>query len=227
MDSWQPFIYTVNNPSAHLTTPLNKGHEALAYLTHIITHYTNLTTTTAFIHAHESGFWNAWHTDAPGHSNVISLSSLNLSFVQEKGYVNLRCDWNPGCLKEHRRNRHVTEEIWGYMFGNDSSSQYQTSLDTGTSKETTSKGLWQSESPIPFPPEIAAPCCAQFAVSASQILLRPKSDYERYRQWIIDTPLNDAKSGRVLEFLWHVIFGMDAVFCPDVGGCYCEVYGRC
>lgn len=58
---------------------------------------------------------------------------------------------------------------------------------------------------------MGAACCAQFAVSRNRVLERPLSDYEALRQWVVDTPLSDARSGRVLEFLWHVIFGMDAV----------------
>ena len=58
---------------------------------------------------------------------------------------------------------------------------------------------------------VGAACCAQFAVSNKQVLVRPLGDYVRFREWIIDTEKSDAKSGRVLEFLWHVIFGKDAV----------------
>lgn len=61
------------------------------------------------------------------------------------------------------------------------------------------------------PGEVGAACCAQFAISKDRVLQRPLSDYEGFRKWVIDTELNDAMSGRVLEFLWHVIFGMDAV----------------
>lgn len=77
------------------------------------------------------------------------------------------------------------------------------------------------------PEEVGAACCAQFAVSRERVLQRPKSDYEGFREWVVETEKNDAKSGRVMEFLWHVIFGMDAVYCPDEKQCYCDVYGRC
>ena len=40
---------------------------------------------------------------------------------------------------------------------------------------------------------------------------RPVGDYERFREWVVETEKSDAKSGRVMEFLWHVIFGMEAV----------------
>ncbi len=57
----------------------------------------------------------------------------------------------------------------------------------------------------------AAACCAQFAVSKEQVLRRPVEDYIRFRDWVVHTEKNDAKSGRVMEYLWHVIFGKDSV----------------
>jgi len=221
LPDWQAHIYVVNNASAPLTTPYNKGHESMAYLTYIIDNYDTLPSTIAFIHAHEEGWWKAWHTDAPSHSNAISLTSLNLTHVQSQGYVNLRCDWKPGCLKAHRENAHVTEEIWDFLFGyEDANSTLSLSQDND--------GDWElARIPPPFPAEIGAPCCAQFAVSSEQIRRRKRWEYERYRQWVIETPLTDAKSGRTMEFLWHIIFGKEAVFCPDPDVCHCEVYGRC
>jgi hypothetical protein len=78
------------------------------------------------------------------------------------------------------------------------------------------------------PKEVGAACCAQFAVSREQVLQRPRDDYIKFRQWVIDTEKDDASSGRVMEFLWHVIFGQE-VFCscPDEELCYCQVYGKC
>ncbi|KAL8817884.1 MAG: hypothetical protein Q9223_003365 [Gallowayella weberi] len=193
--SWQHAIYTVNpssnTPNTTLTTPQNKGHESMAYLTYIIDHYTSLPRTLAFIHPHRLGFRNAWHTDTPFHSNADSLRTLNIPFVQNNGYVNLRCNWNPGCKKAHRKNKHITPEVWAEVF----------------------KGLSKASFQQPgfVPGEVGAACCAQFAVSRERVLERPKSDYEGLRRWVMETELSDAQSGRVLEFLWHVIFGMEAV----------------
>ena len=195
--SWQAAIYTVN-PSPNttedtaLTTPMNKGRESMAYLSYIIENYAKLPSTLAFIHSHRSGFLSAWHTDTPLHDNVDALRSLQIPFVQQNGYVNLRCKWNPGCLEAHRHNAHVTPEVWKDVFA-------------GTSTEENAQGHELA------PTLVGAACCAQFAVSKDQVLARPLSDYERFREWIIDTEKSDAKSGRVLEFLWHVIFGKDAV----------------
>lgn len=194
--SWQAAIYTVNpspnnsTSSTILTTPLNKGRESMAYLTYIIDHYSSLPSTLVFLHSHRSGFLTAWHTDTPLHDNVDALRSLQLPFVQKNGYVNLRCNWNPGCLEAHRYNAHVTPDVWKDVFA-------------GTSTEGKEEGG--------VPTLVGAACCAQFAVSKGQVQARPLGDYERFREWIVDTEKSDARSGRVLEFLWHVIFGKDAV----------------
>ncbi|KAL9600679.1 MAG: hypothetical protein Q9219_003009 [cf. Caloplaca sp. 3 TL-2023] len=197
LPDWQHAIYTVNpsspNTTTALTTPLNKGHESMAYLTYIIDHYTSLPSTLTFIHPHRRGFLEAWHTDTPLHDNVHALRSLRLPFVQENGYANLRCNWNPGCKSAHRKNAHVTRDVWHEIFGNAS---YSIS------------GLGGEED---VPKEVGAACCAQFAVSRERVLKRPRGDYEAFRRWVVQTEENDAKSGRVLEFLWHVIFGMEAV----------------
>ena len=175
------------NITSGLTTPMNKGHEAMAYLSYIIDNYGALPSTLAFIHSHRDGFLSAWHTDTPLHDNVDALRSLQLPFVQDNGYVNLRCNWNPGCLEAHRDNAHVTPDVWDDVF-------------EGTSTEK-----------MQFPLKVGAGCCAQFAVSKDQVQKRPLNDYKHFRDWIEDTEKSDAKSGRVMEFLWHVIFGKEGV----------------
>ena len=177
LTSWQRAIYTVNpspNSPANntLTTPLNKGHEAMAYLTYIIENFNSLPSTMAFIHPHRSSFLSAWHTDTPLHSNIDSLNSLSLPFVQKNGYANLRCNWNPGCLPSHRKNAHVTPTVWRDIFSGTS---------TGDSTGLTAP-----------PAEVGAACCAQFAVSAKRVRERPLKDYEHFRQWIVETSLTDA-----------------------------------
>lgn len=170
---------------------MNKGRESLAYLSYVIDNYANLPSTLVFLHSHRS----AWHIDTPLHDNVVALQSLQIPFVQRNGYVNLRCNWHPGCLEAHRHNAHVTPEVWKDVFA-------------GTSTEEKGQEHTLNEQ---APTLVGAACCAQFAVSKNQVLVRPLSDYVRFREWIIDTEESDAKVGRVLEFLWHVIFGKEAV----------------
>ena len=127
---------------------------------------------------------------------MSTLSILSkIPYVHENGYANLRCNQNPGCIMEHWKNKFVTPDIWQKIFN-------------GTS---TYKGGNHDA-----PPYIAAACCAQFAVSRTRVLERPLSDYEHFRQWLFDTDLTDIYSGRAFEYLWHVIFGMQAIQCVSL-----------
>jgi hypothetical protein len=177
--SWQTAIYTVDDPNAALRTPANKGHESMAYLTYLIDHYDALPSIVVFLHPHRDGFFAAWHTDMRNHNNIDALGHLRLDHVKRMGYVNLRCNWNPGCLDGHREKAMITPEMWRDLFG-----------------------------PLAKRPAlIAAPCCAQFAVTSEQIRQRPREDYIRLRRWVLETELKDALSGRVLEYIWHIVFG--------------------
>ena len=194
----------------------------MAYLTYIIDNYYQLPSTIAFLHSHRSGFLQAWHVDSPLHDNVAAMQALQLDHVQRNGYVNLRCNWNPGCMKSHLDNKHVTPDVFQQVFENTSTPPFnETSAAAGISTRD------DKQKQLVIPSQVGAACCAQFAVSRTQVLQRPLDDYIQFRQWVLDTEKNDARSGRVMEFLWHVIFGKEAVYCPDEEVCYCEVYGRC
>ncbi|KAL9055154.1 MAG: hypothetical protein Q9162_003732 [Coniocarpon cinnabarinum] len=215
LPTWLPYVYTVDDPLADLHTPKNKGREALAYLTYIIENYENLAKTVAFIHSHKDGYPQAWHTDDNDYSNVNALRRLKTDYVQEQGFVNLRCVTDIGC----------PAEIRPYRFTRD---------DTPPDPEKEAVELAFLEAyPLFFPelekaPEtIASACCAQVAASSAQIRKRPKVDYERIRDWILETGLSDDQAGRVMEYSWHVMFGKDAVFCPHMAECWCKVYGEC
>jgi len=175
----------------------------MAYLTYIIDNYNSLPSIIAFLHSHRSGFLGAWHTDTPMHDNVYAMEHLQLDFVRRNSYVNLRCKWNPGCIKAQRR-KHITNEEWQAVFNNTSTPPPRDTATSGLALET-------EEKTFSMPAEVAAACCAQFVVSRQQVLKRPREDYVSFRRWITDTELSDAKSGRVMEYLWHVIFGMEAV----------------
>lgn len=212
----------------------------MAYLTYIVENYSSLPSTIAFLHSHRRGFLKAWHTDTPLHDNVYAMRNLQLGWVQENGYVNLRCKWNPGCLEAHRRGqnmKHITAEVWETIFNNTSTPpvlREEYGADALLENEEGGKGgiaaaaageeddyvagsmgglITQSDGTPGFlmPARVGVACCAQFVVSRAQVQKRPLSDYERFRQWVMETELDDAKSGRVMEYLWHIIFGMDVV----------------
>ncbi|KAL9116138.1 MAG: hypothetical protein Q9227_000507 [Pyrenula ochraceoflavens] len=205
LPDWQNAIYHVEDPHAYYHVPMNKGKEAMAYLTFIIDFYEKLPSIIAFVHSHLDGFPAAWHTDRTGYSNVKSLNELHLDYVRKEGYANLRCNWAPGCPDEVQPFREPSQtelearmrEVWRTFFGNE----------------------------IEIPKIIAAACCSQFAVSREQIRQRRKEDYERYRQWLVDTDLDNDTSGRIFEFLWHVIMGREPVHCPELFPCYMNTYG--
>jgi hypothetical protein len=204
LQDWQSAIYDIDTENAHNTSTLdpltnstlrtlrNKGMEANAYLAYIVQNYNNLPSTIAFIHPHKDGYPIAWHTDNNEHSNVVSLQTLNINFIQSNGYANLRCVNDPGCPHEvmpfrnppedHRTIEAAMPDAWRDLFNN-----------------------------TDVPHILATPCCAQFAVSSEQVRKRPLEAYQKYYMWLMETPLKDETSGRVFEYLWHILFGQDPV----------------
>lgn len=205
LPDWQSAVYVVDNPSAPLHPPKNKGHEVMVYLSYIIDHYDKLADVVAFMHSHQF----AWHNDDlfSGDAAVL-LRRLNLARVVREGYMNLRCGWGPGCpdwmhpgaLEENSEKQEETmlARSWGEIFPDD-----------------------------PIPDVLAQPCCAQFAVSKERILAIPKARFVFYRDWVLRTELSDYISGRVWEHLWHVVFTGQNVMCPKEHVCYCDGYGIC
>lgn len=150
-----------------------------------------------FMHSHQNHKHGTRDLEFVGieYDNVEALKALNLEYVKKTGFANLRCLNNPGCPNEIQPFRPEAEKVplrpqeaampsaWTALFGNATS----------------------------VPKVIAAPCCAQFAVSRAQVLKRKKEEYERFLTWLYDTSLDDFTSGRVFEYLWHVIFGREPV----------------
>lgn len=173
----------------------NKGKESAVYLQYLIDHYHALPSLLVFLHAHRDGYPRAWHTEFAEHSNVRTVQMLQSDFVLRSGYANLRCTHSPGCPDEIRPFR-----------------DQGPGPDDSRPQEPAFAIAWREMFNTSLVPEvIAAPCCSQFAVSRDQVLKRPLSDYERFRRWVFDTDLEDDISGRVMEYMWHVIFGRDPV----------------
>lgn len=188
------FEYNVSEPNnldARLQFPGVKGHEAVVYLSYIIDNYDDLPWSTFFIHGHRE----AWHQED---DIVRIIRGLNLISLARQGYISLRCDWYPSCPAE-MRPVHGDAIVWG----------------PGVHRKSTEAaiaGNWKLLFPgVKLPETIASPCCAQFAVTRQAILRRPKTDYERLRDWLMGSLLEDDISGRVLEKLWAYIFTGEAV----------------
>jgi len=202
------YIVDQDDPSK-FRIPRNKGHEAMVYLSYIIDHYYNLSDTTIFMHPHLV----AWHNNDLLDSNALTtLKHLSDDHVARVGYFNTRCHHEPGCPDWLRLDRPDSE------------------LDTHRKMEekSFSTAVWQELHPgAPLPHAISQPCCAQFAVSRERIQANPRSEYIRYRQWLLNTPLDDIMSGRVMEYTWQYLFTGQPEVCPAMNTCYCDGYGVC
>ena len=204
-------IYVVNDddPNARLRIPKNKGHEAMVYLTYIIDHYDELPDTVLFFHPHQG----TWHNNILNDlDTAVTIRRLNDAHVARKGYFNSRCHHDPGCPDWLHLDRPEAE--WDLVKKNEE--RYFTSK------------VWRELHPFdPLPTSISQPCCAQFAVSRDRIRAQPRSEYVRYRDWLLWTKLEDDISGRIMEYSWQYIFTGQSEFCPPQHECYCDGYGIC
>lgn len=145
-----------------------------------------------FLHSHRDGLLAGWHIDTMDYSNVDSVRALQKEFVQQAGYVNLRCQLSPGCPSAIQPFRQPP--------------------NPESKGEAHYAAAWKELFPgEPVPKEVAGPCCSQFAVSREQILQRPHSDYQRMYDWVMNNELPDDVTAAIMEYSWHIIFGKDPV----------------
>lgn len=198
-------IYVVDDRKAPLHPPKNKGHEVMVYLSYIIDFYEKLPDVSIFMHAHQ----RAWHNNELLDSDAAQMvRSLSPERVTRKGYMNLRCHWDPGCPSwlhpgaidrdYNKQEEHLLATSWAELFPQDL-----------------------------VPTVLSQPCCAQFAVSRERIQSLPKQRYVYMRDWVLRTELNDYLSGRVFEYVWQFIFSGSPTHCPAMNACYCDGYGIC
>lgn len=206
LPSWRTEIYHVDDPEAALIVATNKGREAMVYLSYIIDNYDHLPDHALFTHANRF----QWHNDDPDYDGLQVLRKLNLSYVETQGYVNLRCTWTLGCPVEI----HPFDDEGNQDDYKKTASVYKQSFEE----------LLPGE---PVPEAVGQSCCAQFAVTKSAIRSRSRAAYQQMRQWLLDTTLPDHVSGRVFEYLWHIIFRTTPIFCPNADVCYCKLFGLC
>lgn len=200
-------IYVVNDASAPLHTPANKGHEAMAYLTYLIDSYDSLPSISIFMHGHRT----TWHNnDLLALSSASMIRFLRPEKVLKDGYMNLRCHWNPGC-PDHLH-------------------PFATEYDEDKAEELLVKDAWMQVFQVDeteVPEILAQPCCSQFAVTAERIRQVPRERYIRFRDWLMSSDLDDYVTGRLFEYFWQYIFNQTSVLCPDPRICYCEGFGVC
>jgi len=169
-----------------LQPKVNKGREALVYLTFIIDHYHNLPSLTAFVHAD----WDQWHNDVLSHLEYI-LPSLRLTHLYKSGYTNLRCQHIPGCPIAVNPKNPTQQDIRKHDVRAYFADIYMEIFDVPYSE---------------VPDSIGNVCCAQFVVTRDRILERPLSDYVRVRDWIINSRTSSFAIGWTMEKIWHILF---------------------
>lgn len=198
-------IYIANDPSATLHPPKNKGHEVMIYLSYMIHHYNLLPDVIVFMHAHR---WTHHNNALLAYDAAEMVRRLNGDYVIKKGYVNMRCQWSPGCPEWlhsgnargslEKQEEAVLSKSWNELFPSD-----------------------------PLPTALGQACCAQFALSKERVLSVPLSRLIFYRDWIMRTSLSDYVSGRIWEYSWQFLFTGQSIYCPAEHVCYCGGFGLC
>jgi hypothetical protein len=203
--SLETAIYTVDEPTPPFTVPANKGHEVMPYLTYVITNYHNLSDVTIFMHATADG----WHNnDLLEGSSPAMLRALSSRKVIRDGYFNLRCHLSPGCSDQVHQ---LSEEA---AIENPKLAAFTTAW----------RELFPTEA---MPAMLRAPCCSQFAVSRERIRELPLKQYEFFRDWVLETKIEDSQLGRIWEYLWQYVWTGQSEVCPKAHHCYCDGFGLC
>lgn len=243
---------STNGDSTQLRVPANRGHEAMAYLTFLIDNYDSIPAEGA-VFVHGSRF--AWHNDSPQYDNAELLAALNTSSALAKsGYHNLRCDWSASTCPAESAPQGSFEtgltaklEPFNARVVSDAAMPQALTNIFGGSEESSSKIL------LGRGDAVRAQCCAQFVVARDNIWQHSREEYFALRQWLLDegfksAPRDDRISGRILSYLWHILFlpqqgysprlsagkhesvnldRLNDLACPTAAECYCRLYGRC
>lgn len=178
---WHVFHYVTDAPlHPDLAVPVAKGAEAMAYLTFIVDHYERLPDVVLFRRGHR----RAWHQAM---DSLDEVRLLRPAYVVRAGYASTRC--LAGCENvlplADQRQQQLASLLGRFLGGG-------------------------GDDDVALPPAIAAPCCAQFAASRDAIRRRSRAWWRRLRQWLIDTPLPDRQSGRLMEQTWHIWLGNES-----------------
>lgn len=192
--NWSLAHYRVDAPlSSFLSVPSLAGNEAMVYLTYIVDHYDALPDVVFFHHAHLKG----WHQKL---TSLEEVSLLRAEHILEVGYASTRCvNALPSC-----------ENIVPLEGGRLGRFPDFAHLDRKTHLVTLLEAFLEPVKGETVPPKLAAPCCAQFAVSGERIRSRSVEWWIGLRHWLLETPLQSLNSGRLMEHLWHMWFGMPA-----------------
>lgn len=184
----------------YLVPATTQGHEAAAYLSYIVDFYNELPAYSIFIHSNEE----QWHNDVLGSRTADSLRSLRFEAVEARGFVNLRCTSAPLCPDAWHPLNPAMHDL-DYLYLMELFPQIYSELFDAPAEEA--------------PLRIGSLCCGQFVVTRDKIWERPREDYVRILQWIANTDVTDDFGiGFLLEKIWHLIFGLEAIqYVLDLG----------
>ncbi|OIW26882.1 hypothetical protein CONLIGDRAFT_683831 [Coniochaeta ligniaria NRRL 30616] len=199
--SWSIHLYNTDLPGV---VPIQKGNEAMPYLTYIIDHYASLPDIIFFHHSHAT----SWHQSL---SSLDEVLLLRPQYIQKTGYASPRC--LPGCENLIPIADYAVDFDLFHRVGRDV--QLASLFDEFVNRSAGER----------VPERIAAPCCAQFVVTRERVLRRGREWWVRLREWLVATPLGDLESGRLLEWTWHFWMGAGEEFCPEERACRCHLFG--
>jgi hypothetical protein len=195
--NWTIHHYRLDGPlSPGLSVPPSKVSEAMAYLTYIIDNYDTLPDVIFFRH----GDSRPWHQKL---SSAEEVSRLRAEYVLKAGYTSVRC--LDGC-----------ENILSLEGVQPASDMAVLPLLSRVDHLVTLLEHFLEPARYPdlegsVPKQLAAPCCAQFAVSRERVLRRDKEWWVKLREWLIKAPIPGVNSGPLMEHLWHIFFGVEAM----------------
>lgn len=129
------------------------------------------------------------HNDDPDYDGLPMLRHFQIPYLEQEGYVNIRCAWSLGCPSEIKP---LEEE-----------GEHRAAIHAGGDYKKAFEILFPGKE---VPRYVGVSCCAQFAATKEKIRERKKEEYARYREWLLETDLGDSISGRILEYSWHSMF---------------------
>ena len=170
------YIYDKENPQNEYNIPVNKGNEASVYLKYIVDHYETLADFTFFIHDDEY----AWH-----HSGSI-ICKYNEAIMSNELYYNINdiCNNSMNNCLICCNNNNWTDDFKNW---------YKEHIEIYVPFNTLNLNYVNRNS-------------AQFLVHKSLIIKLPLEFYKKLYDWIISTDMVSAKSGRFLEWTWHIFW---------------------
>lgn len=218
----------LDKTSKYLQVPMNRGHEAITYLTFLIDNYAEIPASGA-VFVHGSRF--AWHNDSPDYDNAALLATLDFEgALQPTGYHNLRCDWSTStCLPSAPPQGSIEMRLqsavapWSDRAASDIALPKALAAIFGGSLDEYQAVHRERALHLHLgrTDTVRAQCCAQFIVSRERVWQHSRDEYIALRQWLLDgaderinfrsrnekvAPMDDRVAGRILSYLWHILF---------------------